>query len=126
MKGNKNKGNNDAPYALVYSTDPPSSKKCPSCGLQEAVCRCSKGALLKGVKPNVRIEKKGRGGKAVTIIEKLPGNEQFLKELSASLKKSAGCGGTYYVEDGQGIVEMQGERREQILDLLAAFQAKQK
>lgn len=124
MNSKKGKGEKEAPYALVYSTDPLPMKKCIRCGLQESVCRCTKGDILKGVKPNVRIEKKGRGGKAVTVIERLPPNESFLKDLSASLKKSAGCGGTYYIEDGQGVVEMQGERREQILELLSGYRDK--
>ena len=126
MNSRKERGTKEAPYALVYSTDPLPAKKCVRCGLQEAVCGCTKGEILKGVKPNVRIEKKGRGGKAVTVIEGLPANESFLKDLSASLKKSAGCGGTYYIQEGQGVVEMQGERRDQILELLFAYRDKHK
>ena len=63
-----------------------------------------------GIKPVIRIEKKGRGGKSVTRVGRLPAHERFLKELAASMKKSVGCGGTWYLIDGEGVVELQGER----------------
>ena len=56
------------------------------------------------------MEKKGRGGKTVTVIFGLPNNEQFLKGLCAELKKACGCGGAT-TEDG---VELQGELRDRV------------
>jgi translation initiation factor 1 len=60
------------------------------------------------------MEKKGRGGKTVTIVYDLPQNEQFLKELSQDLKKACGTGGTV-VEGG---VELQGDVGERVRDIL--------
>ena len=56
------------------------------------------------------MEKKGRGGKTVTLIYGLPDNEPFLKALCTELKKSCGCGGAV---TGDG-VELQGELRDRV------------
>jgi translation initiation factor 1 len=56
------------------------------------------------------MEKKGRGGKTVTVIYGLPNNEPFLKTLCGELKKACGCGGAI-TEDG---VELQGELRDRV------------
>ena len=47
----------------------------------------------------LRVEKAGRGGKAVTVVYDLPRNAGFLKELSRELKQACGAGGT--VQDVQ-------------------------
>ena len=58
----------------------------------------------------VRMERKGRGGKEVTVLEQLPlapiVRERWLKELKASL----GCGG---VIEGNDIV-LQGDHRKRL------------
>ena len=64
----------------------------------------------------LRLEKKGRGGKSVTVIAGLPANSAYLSELATSLKKSCGVGGT--VRPGE--VELAGELRVRIRPLLAA------
>jgi translation initiation factor 1 len=61
------------------------------------------------------MEKKGRGGKTVTVVYGLPQNEQFLKDLSQELKKACGTGGAV-VEGG---VELQGDLRDRVRDVLA-------
>jgi translation initiation factor 1 len=63
----------------------------------------------------VRMEKKGRGGKTVTVVYGLPQNAEFLKELSQELKRACGTGGTV-VEGG---VELQGDLRPRVRDVLA-------
>ena len=60
------------------------------------------------------IPKKGRGGKTMTVVYGLPQNEAFLKALCQELKRACGTGGAV-VEDG---VEIQGDLRERIRDLL--------
>jgi translation initiation factor 1 len=45
-------------------------------------------------KLSVRKEKKGRGGKVVTIVEGYKGNPQTLEELTKKLKQSCGVGGS--------------------------------
>jgi translation initiation factor 1 len=61
------------------------------------------------------MEKKGRGGKTVTVVDGLPENAEFLKELSQELKRACGTGGT--VVDGG--VELQGDVRPRVRDVLA-------
>jgi len=56
------------------------------------------------------MEKKGRGGKTVTVIFGLPNNSEFLKNLCTDLKKACGVGGST-TEDG---VELQGELRDRV------------
>jgi translation initiation factor 1 len=67
----------------------------------------------------MRIEKQGRGGKTVTVIDQLPKQELFLKELTSELKKKCGAGGTYSTEGKEGLIEIQGEKREQIRVVLS-------
>ncbi|MGE5429971.1 MAG: hypothetical protein ACM3QX_02800 [Syntrophomonadaceae bacterium] len=64
--------------------------------------------------PVLRIEKSGRHGKTVTVIDKLPINESYLKELTSELKKKCGSGGTYKTDEGRGVIEIQGEKRDLI------------
>jgi len=59
-------------------------------------------------------DSKGRGGKTVTLVKKLVLAEEDLKELAAKLKQVCGSGGT--VKDD--IIEIQGEHREKIADVL--------
>lgn len=67
-------------------------------------------------KLRVSIEKKGRGGKAVTLINGFIGTEDDLKELGKLLKTKCGVGGS--VKDGEIII--QGEFKQRIIDLLKA------
>ncbi len=61
------------------------------------------------------MEKKGRGGKTVTVVYGLPRNDEFLKDLSQELKKACATGGAV-VEGG---VELQGDLRDRVRDVLA-------
>jgi translation initiation factor 1 len=62
----------------------------------------------------LRMEKKGRGGKTVTVVYDLPRNAAFLKALCQELKKTCGTGGA--VEDGA--IELQGDLRDRVRELL--------
>ena len=102
---------------LVFSTDPELNKTCVRCKKKLLACTCNKktGPFDKSkIDALVRIEKKHRGGKEVTIIERLPPLEEFLRDLSRQLKRRCGAGGTYKVVDKNGIVEIQGDKREQV------------
>lgn len=59
-------------------------------------------------------ESSGRAGKAVTLVKKLILSEDDLKALAKKLKQECGTGGT--VKDG--VIEIQGEHREKIADVL--------
>lgn len=64
----------------------------------------------------VSIEKKGRGGKTVTVISGFIGSEDDLKELGRMLKTKCGVGGA--VKDGEILI--QGEFKQRVIDLLKA------
>lgn len=61
-----------------------------------------------------RLEKSGRGGKTVTVIDCLPKFELFLKDLTKELKSKCGVGGTYLMDGKDGLIEIQGDKRVQI------------
>ena len=67
-------------------------------------------------KLRISIEKKGRGGKTVTLISGFIGKEDDLKELGKLLKTKSGVGGS--AKDGEIII--QGEFKQRIIDLLKA------
>lgn len=99
---------------LVYSTEADST--CPGCHKPLRKCRCrlvqDKGSLRQIVDPAIRIsrESKGRNGKGVTLITGLAMQEAELKTLAKRLKALCGSGGT--IKDG--VIEIQGDHREQI------------
>lgn len=101
----------------VYSTR--SGRICPTCGWPAAACRCSQRfdePVPDRVIARLRIERAGRRGKTVTVIEGLPRNAPFLKSLAGDLKRACGSGGTV-VEDR---VEIQGDHVDTIRGLLSA------
>jgi translation initiation factor 1 len=105
---------------LVYSSDPKMNEKCNRCKEVISECVCEPEHDLKTYRffAVLRIEKQGRGGKTVTVIDRLPKNEIFLKELTTKLKKKCGTGGTYLMDGKEGVIEIQGEKRDQIRELL--------
>ena len=62
----------------------------------------------------VRLERKGRGGKEVTVVEKLDLPPAALAAWLRDLKHALGCGGA--VEDGA--LALQGDLRERVKTLL--------
>ncbi len=64
----------------------------------------------------VRLERKQRGGKEVTIVEKLELAPKALDEWCRALKQAMGCGGS--VEDGAII--LQGDLRKRLPAVLTA------
>jgi translation initiation factor 1 len=101
---------------IVYSTDPALQKRCPCCKELEISCTCAPAPKVVEA-PTVaklRIEKSGRGGKAVTVVFDLPNDPVWLKELAGKLKKACGVGGTA----GEGRVEIQGDQREKLREIL--------
>ncbi len=102
----------------VYSTA--TDGKCPVCGWPQRSCMCSGQArpssepLPARIVAKLRMEKKGRGGKTVTVVYDLPKNDAFLKELGARLKRECGTGGAV-TETG---IELQGEMRDRVRVIL--------
>jgi translation initiation factor 1 len=102
---------------LVYSSD--IGRVCPGCGWPARDCKCSQKADADEAVPGrivakLRMEKKGRGGKTVTVVDGLPRNASFLKDLCQELKRACGTGGTVL----DGAVELQGDLRERVREAL--------
>lgn len=99
----------------MWSDDP--KDKCLVCGALKSQCRCkpqqssTKSYNFIAV---FRIEKNRRGGKIVTVIDQLPKQEIFLKELTKELKSKCGSGGTYSTTGKEGVIEIQGDQRQAI------------
>lgn len=105
---------------LVYSTDPERNKKCPKCKklVPECVCKSENAPPSTGITAYLRIETQGRGGKMVTVVDRLPCNQGLLDRLARLFKQKCGAGGTYGVREGHGIVEIQGDNRQRIKEIL--------
>jgi translation initiation factor 1 len=102
----------------VYSTE--SGRVCPKCGWPANDCRCAS-TLAKGAEPvpdkpvaTLRLENRA-SGKHVTVVAGLPDNRAFLEGLARELKRACGTGGAV----GEGTIELQGDQRERLRELLA-------
>jgi translation initiation factor 1 len=106
----------DSNARTVYSTG--SGRICSGCGWPSDDCKCSADAATESIPARIvaklRVEKKGRGGKTVTVVDGLPRNAAFLKALSQELKRACGTGGAA----GDGAVELQGDLRERVREFL--------
>ena len=98
---------------VVYSTE--QGRICPGCGNPVKQCTCRKQTSPSG-DGNVRVslETKGRKGKGVTLIKGLAMDAATLGLMSKKLKTMCGSGGTVK----KGIIEIQGDHIERILDYL--------
>lgn len=103
---------------VVYSSE--KGRLCPKCGWPADDCHCA-ASLAAGQEPvpekltaRLRLENRG-SGKSVTLVSGLPDNAAFLEGLVRELKKSCGTGG----HTGEGAVELQGDQRERLRELLA-------
>lgn len=100
---------------LVYSTDAQQREQCPRCRELKVNCTCP---AVEPVPANLtvklRLERGGRGGKAVTVLYDLPRNPEFLKDLATRLKRALGTGGTAK----ETTVEIQGDYRDRLRQLL--------
>ncbi len=101
---------------VVYSTGV--GRVCPGCGWPAKDCTCSTRSARAPVPARIvaklRMEKKGRSGKTVTVVDGLPRNDAFLKDLCQELKRACGTGGTVV----EGAVELQGDLRDRVRDVL--------
>ena len=107
-------------HRIVYSTGV--GRRCPECGRAAADCRCRRSRPAQPSPPvgdgivRVGRETQGRKGKGVTVIRGLPLAAEALAELATRLKKRCGSGGS--VDAQAGIIEIQGEHRDLLVEEL--------
>jgi translation initiation factor 1 len=102
---------------IVYSTSV--GRVCAGCGWPATDCKCSSKRATEEKVPGrviakLRLEKKGRGGKTVTVVYDLPDNSGFLKGLAQELKRACGTGGAV----AENTIELQGDLRERVREFL--------
>jgi translation initiation factor 1 len=106
-------GKNDK--RLVYSSE--GGRLCPECGKATDACTCRRKGPAAGAGPvRVRLDTKGRRGKAVTMVTGVPLGAEELADLGKKLKQKCGAGGT--VKDG--VIEIQGDHRATVTAALQA------
>ena len=84
---------------IVYSTNP---------NLQSNI------EQAQSAQQDLRVWLEYSGGKAVTIVRNFIGNENQLEKLGKELKIKCGVGGTVK----EGIIIIQGNQRDKVMDLL--------
>ena len=94
---------------VVYSTD-------PDFEYQETFTNLEKTLDAREQDLRVQLDKKQRGGKAVTLITGFRGNAEDLSLLGKKLKQKCGVGGT--AKDGEILI--QGDFRDKVVILLQA------
>ncbi len=111
----------DGGAKIVYSTS--GGRVCPTCGWPVDDCKCSgrrrgdsgSGSAASDGILRIRRETKGRGGKTVTTVSGIPPDAGDLRDLARQLKRRCGTGGTVKQD---GVIEIQGDHRQTILDEL--------
>ena len=104
---------------LVYASH--RGRVCPKCGWPASDCHCASqqpdenAPVPERIVLKLRIEKTGRGGKMVTVVDGLPRNASFSAALAQDLKRSCGTGGALR----EGTLELQGDLRERVRELLS-------
>ncbi len=107
------------PDRLVYSSDGGRVTTCPICGLPYPNCRCEQGQIGQRNGPSnkknegivrVQRDRKGRGGKTVTVITGIPADQNAITMLAQQLKKLCGSGGTVK----EGMIEIQGDHCDKV------------
>lgn len=101
---------------VVYSTQTGDRRK-------QAASPAGPPRSLPPAQQNLRIErdKKGRGGKMVTVVSGFVLTEAGLKSLAKTLKTLCGAGGTVKNEAGEQIIEVQGDHRDKVAEKLRAL-----
>jgi translation initiation factor 1 len=108
------------PDRTVYSTESGRINTCPTCGQPYKDCCCDQpSAPVKKSDGIVRVmrDRKQRGGKTVTVISGVQGDDAMITALAQQLKKLCGSGGT--VKDGN--IEIQGDHCDKVMAKLTAL-----
>ena len=94
---------------LVYDSDAPLGKPARAAKVKAAPSSPAPKLPRDGVVRLLR-DRKGRGGKTVTLVAGVPGSAAELSALASDLKRLCGTGGTLRGE----LIEIQGDVRERI------------
>ena len=108
------------PDRTVYSTESGRISICPTCGQPYKHCHCDQsGTPARKSDGIVRVmrDRKQRGGKTVTVISGVQGDNATITALAQQLKKLCGSGGT--VKDGN--IEIQGDHCDKVMTKLTAL-----
>lgn len=108
---------------VVYDSEVGRVDFCPTCGKRNDRCTCRRkpespvagsakrvASLPKDGVVRILGDRKGRGGKTVTVVAGLPGGATAATRVATELKRLCGTGGT--VKDG--LIEIQGDHRDRI------------
>ncbi|OJX47341.1 MAG: hypothetical protein BGO78_17915 [Chloroflexi bacterium 44-23] len=100
----------------VYSSE--SGRLCPKCQQPIKKCICKKSEKTSDLTSCKNIclwlDRKGRAGKVVTRLEGLSMPNEQLKMLAKEIKQKCGTGGAIK----EGVIEIQGDVRDEILVIL--------
>src|ERR1700681_4716752 len=109
---------------LVYDSDAVQPGHCPTCGKRLDRCTCGQARPARQTRAEPKVvnlprdgvvrllrDRKGRGGKTVTLITGLPGTPAALTALASDLKRMCGTGGTLRGD----VLEIQGDFRDRLL-----------
>jgi len=104
--------NNDwkSRLGMVYSTNPDYQFEQEEIPEQETL-------PAKEQKLIVKIDKKGRGGKQVTVVEGFIGKDEDLEDLGKMLKSKCGVGGSVK----ERLILVQGDQRDKITNILTTL-----
>src|SRR6266516_5661658 len=108
---------------LVYDSDAVQAGHCPTCGKRMDRCSCAQPRSARPTRAEPKVtnlprdgvvrllrDRKGRGGKTVTLITGLNGSPASLTALASDLKRMCGTGGTLRGD----LIEIQGDHRERL------------
>lgn len=108
-KNNKSESEDNRVFA--YSTNPSGFN--PFKDLSESSNKSEK--KNKDYPIRIKLEKKGRGGKIVSIVSGLKVNPDHLEEIAKDLKSKCGTGGS----SKNGEIIIQGDHRDKIIAILS-------
>lgn len=108
---------------LVYDSDAVQAGHCPTCGKRLDRCTCAQPRSARPTRAEPKLanlprdgvvrllrDRKGRGGKTVTLITGLSGSPAALTALASDLKRMCGTGGTLRGD----VLEIQGDFRDRL------------
>lgn len=105
------------PRPILYSTDGSHLERCPHCGQHPCACPGPVEVVPGETRLRMCLDRKGRGGKTVTVVYDLPPNAGYCAGLLKQLKTHCGCGGALRGD----ALEIQGDQRDKVQAFLAAL-----